>query len=106
MLLYLLDISPKPRLAIVGTIQFVATIHSVAKELREDHEFEVFVPQAKPLSPGEILGCTSPKIANSDILLYLGDGRFHLESAMIANPKLRAFRYDPYRYVKMIKIVH
>jgi 2-(3-amino-3-carboxypropyl)histidine synthase len=84
--------SPKPRLAIVGTIQFVATLHSVAKELREDHGFEVHVPQAKPLSPGEILGCTSPQIANSDILLYLGDGRFHLESAMIANPKLRAFR--------------
>ena len=27
---------------------------------------------------------------------YLGDGRFHLESAMIANPSLKAYRYDPY----------
>ena len=26
----------------------------------------------------------------------LGDGRFHLESAMIANPSLKAYRYDPY----------
>ena len=26
-------------------------------------------------------------------MVYLGDGRFHLESAMIANPKLRAYRY-------------
>lgn len=30
------------------------------------------------------------------MLLYLGDGRFHLESAMIANPSLPAYRYDPY----------
>ena len=27
---------------------------------------------------------------------YLGDGRFHLESIMIANPSIPAFRYDPY----------
>jgi len=27
---------------------------------------------------------------------YLGDGRFHLESIMIANPNIPAFRYDPY----------
>jgi hypothetical protein len=33
---------------------------------------------AKPLSPGEILGCTSPRMADSDSLIYLGDGRFHL----------------------------
>lgn len=27
---------------------------------------------------------------------YVGDGRFHLESIMIANPDVPAFRYDPY----------
>jgi 2-(3-amino-3-carboxypropyl)histidine synthase len=27
---------------------------------------------------------------------YVGDGRFHLESIMIANPSTPAFRYDPY----------
>jgi 2-(3-amino-3-carboxypropyl)histidine synthase len=27
---------------------------------------------------------------------YLGDGRFHLESIMISNPTVPAFRYDPY----------
>lgn len=27
---------------------------------------------------------------------YLGDGRFHLESAMIHNPQVPAFQYDPY----------
>lgn len=29
-------------------------------------------------------------------MVYVGDGRFHLEAVMIANPQLRAFRYDPY----------
>lgn len=59
---------------------------------------QVLIPQSKPLSAGEILGCTSPRIgapddnSRKDILVYLGDGRFHLESAMIANPELRAFR--------------
>lgn len=29
-------------------------------------------------------------------MLFIADGRFHLEAAMIANPNLRALRYDPY----------
>ena len=29
-------------------------------------------------------------------MLFVADGRFHLEAAMIANPKLQAYRYDPY----------
>ncbi len=33
-----------------------------------------------------------------DVLIYVGDGRFHLESIMIANENVQAFRYDPYRY--------
>ena len=36
------------------------------------------------------LGCTSPNdIQDADVLIYLGDGRFHLESAMIANPDIQ-----------------
>jgi len=51
------------------------------------------------LSKGEVLGCTSPRIGDNgtvDALVYIGDGRFHLESAMIQNPTLPAYRYDPY----------
>jgi 2-(3-amino-3-carboxypropyl)histidine synthase len=56
-----------------------------------------FIPQIRPLSPGEILGCTSPTLpSDTDAVLYVGDGRFHLESVMIANPRIAAFRYDPY----------
>jgi 2-(3-amino-3-carboxypropyl)histidine synthase len=54
------------------------------------------VPQCKPLSKGEILGCTAPKLENQDLFIYLGDGRFHLEAVMIANPGVPAFKYDPY----------
>lgn len=69
--------------------------------------FRITIPQAKPLSPGEILGCTSPKLPSEvensvDGIIYVGDGRFHLESIMIANPRIPAFRYDPYekRFVR------
>src|ERR1700760_787473 len=89
-------------IALVGTIQFNATIHGVVEKLKS-LGYEVKIPQIAPLSKGEILGCTSPRISlksevaeGSDILLYLGDGRFHLESAMIHNPELPAYRYDPY----------
>ncbi|SPO23855.1 probable Diphthamide biosynthesis protein 1 [Ustilago trichophora] len=67
-------------------------------------EYRVTVPQVKPLSPGEVLGCTSPKLDKEsiDAIVYIGDGRFHLESIMIANPRIPAFRYDPYtkRFVR------
>ncbi|GAA6006483.1 hypothetical protein JCM10207_004947 [Rhodosporidiobolus poonsookiae] len=123
---------PKPKttkLAVVGTIQFVAAVQGLKADLEAEEEahlqqlaiegpkangegvegeeqqveqaprerFEIVVPQVKPLSPGEILGCTAPRLADDiDALLYVGDGRFHLESIMIANPLVPAFRYDPY----------
>lgn len=83
------------KLAFVSTIQFVSTLHAVAKELREAG-YEIDVPQSKPLSPGEILGCTAPRISSDTTIIYLGDGRFHLEAAMIANPRIEAYKYDPY----------
>jgi 2-(3-amino-3-carboxypropyl)histidine synthase len=96
------NFQPAKTIALVGTIQFNATIHGITEKLQHAG-YGILVPQISPLSKGEILGCTSPKIGlrseateGADILLYLGDGRFHLESAMIHNPKLPAYRYDPY----------
>jgi len=54
------------------------------------------VPQVKPLSPGEVLGCTSPSINGVENVIYIGDGRFHLESAMIKNPHLNYYKYCPF----------
>jgi 2-(3-amino-3-carboxypropyl)histidine synthase len=79
------------KIGLVSTIQFVATLQGVASELRQEG-YEVTLPQSRPLSPGEILGCTAPVISDVDIFIYLGDGRFHLEAVMIANPTLKAYR--------------
>ncbi|KAK2742801.1 Diphthamide biosynthesis protein 1 [Myotisia sp. PD_48] len=91
------NFQPSTRIAIVGTIQFNATLHGLRPVL-EKAGFHIVVPQIMPLSKGEILGCTSPQLPADqvDVLLYLGDGRFHLESAMIHNPSIPAYRYDPY----------
>ncbi|KAI9710189.1 MAG: Diphthamide biosynthesis protein 1 [Chrysothrix sp. TS-e1954] len=113
---------PGKRMALVGTIQFNNTLHAILPRLRA-LGFDPFLPRTAPLSAGEILGCTAPTLTNpsstsatasttstststsrspqkqeADLLLYLGDGRFHLESIMIASPSLRAhsYRYDPY----------
>jgi len=100
------------KLALVSTIQFATALHDLGNNLSsprhvetscsgpcdcsQDEKYDVLVPRSKPLSPGEILGCTAPRIDNAEAILYLGDGRFHLESIMIANPQIPAFRYDPY----------
>ncbi|CAE6423006.1 unnamed protein product [Rhizoctonia solani] len=107
------------RLALVSTIQFVAAVQRLKDDLSteggpvglitgpESEEstgprlwhgrYEATIPRSKPLSPGEILGCTAPRLSNDvDALIYVGDGRFHLEAMMIANPAVPAFRYDPY----------
>lgn len=31
--------------------------------------YEVIIPQTKPLSPGEVLGCTAPKLKDVDALM-------------------------------------
>ncbi|KAM4823942.1 2-(3-amino-3-carboxypropyl)histidine synthase subunit 1 isoform X1 [Urocitellus parryii] len=93
-----LTFPPASALALVSTIQFVSTLQSAAQELKA--EYRMTVPQCKPLSPGEILGCTSPRLPKEvEAIVYLGDGRFHLESVMIANPNVPAYRYDPYSKV-------
>ncbi|XP_044270849.1 2-(3-amino-3-carboxypropyl)histidine synthase subunit 1 isoform X1 [Tribolium madens] len=90
-----LNLPISAKLGLVSTIQFVTTLQTVSEKLKEVG-FDVSIPQFKPLSPGEILGCTAPVLRCCDVIIYLGDGRFHLEAAMIANPKLQAYRYDPY----------
>jgi 2-(3-amino-3-carboxypropyl)histidine synthase len=77
-------------LAVVGTVQFLAAVHDLKAQLEDpsassnaqsrlalpstteetvpqnqlskEHRFKVTVPQVKPLSPGEILGCTAPRL--------------------------------------------
>ena len=88
------------RLAVMGTIQFASCFGPTRTRLLEAGFVDVVIPQARPLSSGEVLGCTSPDLgemcAGLDAYVFVADGRFHLESVMIANPSLPAYRYDPY----------
>jgi len=122
--------TPHKPLTIMGTIQFATALHEAAAQLRasklpgkaagDDASdaastaaggdaacggfSDVLVPQAKPLSPGETLGCTSPRLLGPNggpdggpapregVLVFVADGRFHLEAAMIHNPQLEAYR--------------
>ncbi|KAJ7537624.1 hypothetical protein O6H91_11G014300 [Diphasiastrum complanatum] len=93
------NISQGQKLALAGTIQFCTAVHA-AKAALKDFFSEVIVPQAKPLSAGEVLGCTAPAIpADVDTAVFVADGRFHLEAFIIANPNVKVFRYDPYSRV-------
>ncbi|KAK1417765.1 hypothetical protein QVD17_26899 [Tagetes erecta] len=90
------------QIVLAGTIQFATAIRAAKPEL-EKLGFRVLVPQSKPLSAGEVLGCTAPSLSISQfdnvsdvVLIFVADGRFHLEAFMIANPRIKAFRYDPY----------
>lgn len=84
-------------ISLLGTIQFRQGLVEAKRLLLEKYEYEtVVIPQAKPLSPGEVLGCTSPKVS-TEVVVFCADGRFHLESTMISNPQVQLFtRYDPY----------
>lgn len=87
------------RIACFGTIQFNPAIHGIVDKLASDPEKTIYIipPQTMPLSKGEVLGCTSARLDKTlNAMIYIGDGRFHLESAMIHNPEIPAFRYDPY----------
>ena len=85
------------RLVVAGTIQFAGAMQAAKAALRS-HFSSVTVPQARPLSRGEVLGCTSPHFGDdTDAVVFVADGRFHLESMMIQNPQVPAFyKYDPY----------
>ena len=82
-------------IVLAGTVQFASMMQKARDELLP-HFPKLKVPQCKPLSPGEVLGCTAPVVASGDAILFLADGRFHLEAIMIANPDVPAYRYDPY----------
>lgn len=89
------------RVALLGTVQYLSVLHRIVAAIEEEKEetksLELYIPQIRPLSPGEVLGCTSPRLPpNTDALIFVADGRFHLEAAMIANPTVPAYRYDPF----------
>ena len=110
---------PGARVAVAGVVQFNASVQKLKASVAGDYALDV--PQSKPLSVGEVLGCTAPRLPGAagccssssgagggcggqggdeaggwDGIFFVADGRFHLEAMMIANPGVPAFRYDPY----------
>lgn len=92
-----LTLPASSRIVLAGTIQFASSIQ-IAREKLLSRGYIITVPQSRPLSPGEVLGCTAPRLPprEHDAIVFVADGRFHLEALMIANPDLPAYRYDPY----------
>lgn len=82
-------------IALVSTVQFVEGVYKARQILQEKGFSNYVIPQSKPRTTGEILGCTSPMIP-CPIIISVSDGRFHLEAAMIQNPGASFYRYDPY----------
>jgi 2-(3-amino-3-carboxypropyl)histidine synthase len=83
------EFKDEDEVSVVGTIQFNSSISKLRKSGK------ISTPQIKPLGRGEVLGCTSPIIKNK-VVISIGDGRFHLESVMINNPKLIFYQYCPF----------
>jgi hypothetical protein len=84
------------QLILAGTIQFSSALQVAKQRLSSDYP-SLSIPKVRPLSPGEVLGCTAPVLAeqglgDADALVFVADGRFHLEAIMIANPQLPAYR--------------
>jgi len=71
-----------------------------AKEELVFKGYSINIPQERPRCAGESLGCTSPVLEyeenTKDTVVYLCDGRFHMEAVMIANPKFTFYQYNPY----------
>jgi 2-(3-amino-3-carboxypropyl)histidine synthase len=82
-------------ICIMGSIQYNNSVFVSKKELVEKGYTNIRIPQTKPRSHGEVLGCTSPMI-DEKLVIFICDGRFHMESAMIANPDATFYQYNPF----------
>mmetsp|Transcript_18747 Transcript_18747/g.29261 ORF Transcript_18747/g.29261 Transcript_18747/m.29261 type:complete len:440 (+) Transcript_18747:1409-2728(+) len=81
--------------SLFGTIQFSFSLERVKEKIKYFFN-ELTISRVKPLSKGEILGCTSN--LNSKLLNYIfvGDGRFHIESGLLSNGKARFATFNPF----------
>ncbi len=86
------------RIALLGTVQFGPSMQQATAALeRSVPGLTLQRSQARPLGSGEVLGCTAPGLPSSvDEVVFVCDGRFHLEAAMMRNPAVRFYLYNPY----------
>mmetsp|Transcript_12598 Transcript_12598/g.16200 ORF Transcript_12598/g.16200 Transcript_12598/m.16200 type:complete len:130 (-) Transcript_12598:13-402(-) len=97
------------KIYLLGIVQFNTTLVRLKHLLVTEKCFtDVTIPMERPRASGEVLGCTSPDISLpaegalgepgvAGSVIFVGDGRFHIESCMIRNSHLRFFQYDPFK---------
>jgi 2-(3-amino-3-carboxypropyl)histidine synthase len=82
-----------------STIQFSSCLLKINLKLREYFKnYQINIQKNKPLSPGEILGCTGVSSKIHENIVYIGDGRFHLESIMLNNPLSFFLQFNPFSH--------
>ncbi|KFG49327.1 diphthamide biosynthesis protein 2-related domain-containing protein [Toxoplasma gondii GAB2-2007-GAL-DOM2] len=76
------NFSPDTRLALLGTIQYAKCTLAVKRHLEQDGYFRVppLIPQRSPLTAGEVLGCTSPKLPEQKIRNAVSSAKGDCES--------------------------
>ena len=90
-------------LYLISSIQFNSSLFLLRRKLLEDgyNKEKIIIPQIKPRVQGEVLGCTSPKLEKKGekcVVIFVCDGRFHMESVMIQNPNMIFYQYNPFTH--------
>ena len=90
-------------LYLLASIQFNNSLFLLKRQLIEkDYDKnKLIIPQCKPRVQGEVLGCTSPKLEKKGencVVIFICDGRFHMESVMIQNPSFTFYQYNPFNH--------
>ena len=91
------------RFFLLGTIQFNSAIFEARALLEKEGYINLVIPQEKPRSSGEVLGCTSPVLEENAVVVFVCDGRFHMEAVMIRNPSAKFYQYNPYTKILSIE---
>ena len=90
-------------LYLLASIQFNNSLFLLKRQLIEKgyDKNKLIIPQCKPRVQGEVLGCTSPKLEKKGencVVIFICDGRFHMESVMIQNPSFTFYQYNPFNH--------
>jgi 2-(3-amino-3-carboxypropyl)histidine synthase len=78
-----------------STIQYASILKNIKSSLNLS-KIPVHITSNAPLSPGEVLGCTCLEINNVSNIVFIGEGRFHLEATIISNSFCRFFQFNPF----------
>ena len=91
-------------------------VHSIESHRSEDPSYQfphLYLPPSSILPSGEFLGCTCPTLhpasapplnstsptssdsTSVDAIVCYADGRFHMDAAILANPTIPCYRFDP-----------